>query len=415
MSNLGPFSMGIGDRFARQGRAQLEAFSRALRDGIAVTPVWNKSHREHTITGTRPADVRAEADAAVQALGWTRPYFVDADHIGLGNVDLFLESSDFFTLDVAHCIGRPAAEDDLRAFVARRGALARAWSLPGLGRSLTISAGEIDAAARKFLAGVQEAGRIYRRVAAAKPAGAFAVEVSMDETDVPQTPAELLIILAAIADEGIPAHTIAPKFSGRFNKGVDYAGDVAQFAREFEADLAVTRLAPEAFGLPPGLKLSVHSGSDKFSIYPCMNAALKASGAGLHLKTAGTTWLEELAGLAAAGAQGLALARDIYRGAFGRYDEMCGPYASVVDIRRERLPSPDMVARWSGTDFAAALRHEPSCAAFSTDFRQFMHVSYKVAAEMGARYLGALEAAEAAIAPEVTRNILERHLQPVFG
>ena len=90
----------------------------------------------------------------------------------------------------------------------------------------------------------------------------------MDETDAAQSPAELLIILAAIADEGIPVQTIAPKFSGRFNKGVDYVGEWRQFAREIELDMAAIQHAVATYGLPGNLKLSVHSGSDKFSIYP---------------------------------------------------------------------------------------------------------------------------------------------------
>ena len=98
----------------------------------------------------------------------------------------------------------------------------------------------------------------------------------MDETDRAQSPVELLIILAAIADEGIPVQTIAPKFSGRFNKGVDYVGDVAQFEREFALDIAAIAYAVKQFGLPANLKLSVHSGSDKFSIYPAIHACHQA-------------------------------------------------------------------------------------------------------------------------------------------
>src|SRR5205814_1797651 len=113
-----------------------------------------------------------------------------------------------------------------------------------------------------------------------------------------QTPADLLVILAAIADEGIPVQTIAPKFSGRFNKGVDYSGDLAQFEKEFHADLAVMAFAVKRYGLPGSLKLSVHSGSDKFSIYAPIRRVLARFDTGLHLKTAGTTWLEELIGLA---------------------------------------------------------------------------------------------------------------------
>ena len=90
---------------------------------------------------------------------------------------------------------------------------------------------------------MQEAGKVYRHIAAAKGAGRFVPEVSMDETDQPQTPVELLFILAAIGAERIPVQTIAPKFTGRFNKGVDYVGDVAQFEREFNDDLAVIAYA----------------------------------------------------------------------------------------------------------------------------------------------------------------------------
>ena len=192
----------------------------------------------------------------------------------------------------------------------------------------------IAEAARKFLAAVREAGRIYRRIAEAKSGQPPVIEVSLDETDRPQTPVELLLILAAVAEEGIPAQTIAPRFVGRFNKGVDYVGDVAEFRRQFEEDLAVVAFAVREFQLPGNLKLSVHSGSDKFAIYRPMHEALKKFDAGVHLKTAGTTWLEELIGLATAGGDGLEIAKDVYRGAWRRFDELCAPYASVVDIDR---------------------------------------------------------------------------------
>ncbi len=126
---------------------------------------------------------------------------------------------------------------------------------------------QVTAVANKYLAAVQKAGVIYRYIAERKGSTPFATEVSMDETDSPQTPAELLVILAALADEKIPLQTIAPKFTGRFNKGVDYVGDVAQFEKEFADDLAVIAHAVKQYHLPQNLKLSVHSGSDKFSIY----------------------------------------------------------------------------------------------------------------------------------------------------
>lgn len=414
------FSMGVGDRFAHQGRAQLQAMIRARERGAQVVPVWNKSFREHSIVHSQPADVRSEADAAVRALGWKHGYYVDADHIGLKNVDGFMQAADFFTLDVADFICKPgghaagAGGEEVARFVQKHRALVGRVQVPGIAAPLEADEARVASIARKFLGAVQEAGRIYRRVAETKGAGTFVTEVSMDETDEPQTPVEMLFILAAIADEGIPAQTIAPKFTGRFNKGVDYVGDVKQFAREFDEDLAVIRFAVGAFGLPANLKLSVHSGSDKFSLYPVIAQALRREDAGLHLKTAGTTWLEELIGLAEAGGEGLKIAKQVYRGAFGRYDEMCGPYASVIDIDRARLPFPDEVAGWSSRQYVEALRHDPRCKAFNPNVRQLLHVGYKVAAEMGPVYTDALKQYADVIARNVIENVYDRHLKPLF-
>ena len=236
----------------------------------------------------------------------------------------------------------------------------------------------------------------------------------MDETDIPQTPPELLVILAAIADEGIPAQTIAPKFTGRFNKGVDYVGDPVQFEREFNADIAVVAHAVAEYGLPSNLKLSVHSGSDKFSIYPAIHRAMRTHDAGVHLKTAGTTWLEELIGLAESGPAGLALSKEVNSEAFAHREELCAPYASVVDIDAGRLPAPEMVNGWTGEQYAAALRHDQTNPAYNLHLRQLLHVGYKVAAKMGERYTNMLDEAADSVARNVTANLWERHIRPVF-
>jgi len=411
---LGRYSFGIGDRFGHQGKAQLAAFIEAAGQGLDITPVWNKSNREHSIIGSKPADVRREADEAVAACGWRGPYFVDADHIGLSNVDAFLDASDFFTLDVADFIGRPPGSSDVESFVRKHKDLLGSHRIDGVDEPVAIDRATLKAIASKYLVAVHQAGKIYRHVEAAKGAGNFITEVSMDETDAPQTPVEMLIILAVVANEGIPAETIAPKFSGRFNKGVDYVGDVEQFAREFEQDLAVIRLAVREFGLPQTLKLSVHSGSDKFSIYRPIREAIRKFDAGVHLKTAGTTWLEELIALALAGSEGLAIAKEIYAKALVRIDELCGPYATVIDIDRTRLPAPDEVAKWDSDQFAAALRHDQSCPRYNPNFRQLLHVAYRIAAELGPRFAGALEKHEATIAQQVTANIYERHIKALF-
>ncbi len=411
---LPKYSIGIGDRFAHQGAAQLDALIEARQRGLMIAPVWNKSHREHTIVGSKPGDVRVEVDRAVKARGWTGPYFVDADHIGIKTVDGFLDSSDFFTLDVAELIGAEPSIDELARFVEKRKKYLGRLQIPGIDRGFDISETMIEDAARKYLPAVQQAGRIYRHIEKAKPGDAPVIEVSMDETDRPQTPVELFFILAAVADEGIPAQTVAPRFTGRFNKGVDYVGDVAQFAKEFEQDLAVIAFAVEQFGLSENLKLSVHSGSDKFSIYGPMHRALNRFNAGVHLKTAGTTWLEELIGLAAAGGDGLEIAKEIYKTALSRFDELCAPYASVIDIDPAALPAPETVDSWNGETFASALRHDQSCDAYNHNLRQLLHVGYKVAADMGEQFLDALEKHARVIAKNVTENILQRHIRPLF-
>jgi hypothetical protein len=408
--------MGVGDRFGRQGRAQLEAFRLlAANEGTIVSPIWNKSNREHAIIGTVPETVRAEADAAARDARWTHSYHVDADHISLKNVDLFIASSDFFTLDVADYIGETLSESEIYGFIARHEDLIGTHEIEGLPQPVALTRPRLAEYLRGTLFAVRQAGRLYRHIAEAKGTDDFITEVSMDETPHPQTPDMLLVILAAIAEEGIPAQTIAPKFTGRFNKGVDYVGDPEVFAREFDADVCVVREAVRRFGLPNTLKLSVHSGSDKFSLYPHIARTLKARGAGVHVKTAGTTWLEEVVGLAESGGEGLAVAKEIYRLALPRFDELCGPYATVIDVRLQRLPRLEEAGSWDGGRFAATLKHVPDDTQFNPDFRQFMHVAYKVAAELGARYLDALAACETVVAKHVTGNLYERHLKPIFA
>ncbi|WP_311733143.1 tagaturonate epimerase family protein [Granulicella mallensis] len=411
---LPKFSVGVGDRFAHQAKAQLAACIKAGEFGVEVVPVWNKSNREHMIIGTEPSQTRIAADAAVKELGWTKPYFLDADHINLKTVDRFIAPCDFFTLDVAEEIGKAAKPEDVAAFVQRHPELIGEVTIPHIAEPFKTDAAFVTGVANKFLAAVQDAGRIYRYLVEKKGEGNFVPEVSMDETDFPQTPVELLIILAAIADEKIPIQTIAPKFTGRFNKGVDYVGDVAQFTKEFEEDLAAIAFAIKTYGLPENLKLSVHSGSDKFSIYKAIHEGVKKFNAGVHLKTAGTTWLEELIGLAEAGGTGLDIAKEVYREAYAHSDELRAPYATVIDIDDAKLPKPEVVEGWTSVQFTSALRHDQGNPAYNPSFRQLLHVGFKIAAKMGDRYLNALDANEEVVAKNVTTNLFDRHIRPVF-
>jgi hypothetical protein len=414
MLKIAKYSVGVGDRFAQQAEAQLRACMLAGDKGVEVIPVWNKSNREHMIVGSEPSSVRAAADAAVKKLGWTKSHHVDADHIRLETVDRFVPHSDFFTIDVADSIGKPAAPDGVKAFADRHPELAGRIDVPGVDGGINSSRAEVERIANKFLFAVQEAAAIYRHIARVKGGDKFITEVSMDETDSPQTPVELLVILVALADEKVPIQTVAPKFTGRFNKGVDYVGNVAQFEKEFNDDLAVIRFAVQKYGLPDTLKLSVHSGSDKFSIYGPIHQAIKRHDAGLHLKTAGTTWLEEIIGLAEAGGEGLALAKDIYAHALAHIDELCAPYATVIDIDRAKLPSVQIIADWDATQFASAVRHDQKCPEFNPHVRQLLHVGFKVAAKKGETYLDLVRHCEETIARNVTGNLYDRHFKPAF-
>lgn len=411
---LDKFSMGIGDRFARQGRAQLMAFIKARDMGARVVPIWNKSHREHTALNTSPKDVLVEAQDAVKVLNWQDPYFVDADHVGLHNVDLFTDFSNFFTLEVADFIGKPATKKDVDHFLSKNKKYIGKLVIPGIDDKFATTKEDVKKIATTYLLAAKEAGKIYRRIESVKGKDNFITEVSMDETSLPQKPLEIFFILSALAMEGVPVQTIAPKFSGHFHKGVDYTGNVSKFAKEFNQILAIIKYAKEEFSLPSNLKLSIHSGSDKFSLYPAIRKVLEKHDAGLHLKTAGTTWLEEVAGLALAKGQGLRIAKKIYQIAYSRFDELCKPYSKAIDIKKSKLPDPQDVEKWNSEIFYHTIRHDPENDHYDSQFRQMMHVGYKVAGELGDEYLNALKEYEEIISVNVTENIYEKHLKPLF-
>ena len=377
---ISKYSFGIGDRFAHEGVNQLKALIKAEEKfGVHFTPVWNKSNREHTIIGPEPMSTRQEADEAVRALGYKDAYFCDADHINMGNVDKFIDACDFFTIDVADYIGKTGSLEE------------------------------------RYLPAVKEAGKIYRHIAEKKGADNFVTEVSMDEVPVAQKPEEIKYILTELAKEKVPLQTFAPKFTGRFNKGVDYEGDLAQFEKEFEEDIKVIQWAVKKLGLPANLKLSIHSGSDKFSIYPIMGKLIRKYDVGIHVKTAGTTWLEEIIGLSLADPAALTLAKKIYRIALTRMDELTVPYATVIDVDKAKLPAPEVVDTWDADTFAKTLRHDENEPKYNPSFRQLIHVSFKVAAELKDEYIPALERSADIIGREIEANIGERHVKLLFA
>ena len=414
MKTLGKYSFGLGDRFGHQGSAQLKAIIAASEKNIDITPVWNKSNREHTTIGTQPVDVRIEADSVTKNAGFNKPYFVDADHINLDTVDRFIECSDFFTIDVASYIGKKSDEEDILKFLSGVEKYTGELKIAGTKLSFKTSISQIRQIAEKYLFSSIRARVIYRKIEKVKGKGNFVTEISMDEVTQPQTPVELFFILKMLAYENIPVQTIAPKFSGRFNKGVDYVGDPLLFAREFESDLLVIDFAVKEFGLPKNLKLSIHSGSDKFAIYPHICSIIKKYDKGIHLKTAGTTWLEEVIGLAESGGEALDFVKEIYIKSLEKIEELCSPYADVIEIKVSSLPSKFEVSDWNSNKFSDTLKHIPGNSDYNPNMRQLMHIAYKLAALQMKDFIRLLEANEQTVSNCVYENIYNRHICRLF-
>ncbi len=408
------YSFGIGDRFSKEGDAQLKAIRQMNDLGIEVIPVWNKSYREHKIVKTTQAGVLREAKNAVAKAGWSKSFFVDADHIGMETVDEFIEYSNFFTIDVAHFLSQPADQGNKKEFIKRQSKYLGKLEIPGIERKFEISKEFLSQTADTYLMAIHKVATIYNHIAEKKGKENFVAEVSMDETEHAQSPIDLFFILAELKHLGVELQTIAPKFTGLFAKGIDYIGDVVQFAREFEQDVAVAKYVIEELGLPRSLKLSVHSGSDKFSIYQAIKTAVREYDAGIHVKTAGTTWLEEVIGLAEAGGKGLEIAKKIYTRSLERFDELVAPYVTVLKIKQDNLPATNKVSLWDSEQFVNALMHDQSCKTYNPDFRQLIHVGYKVAVEMGEEFTLALDEYRQVIEEQVRYNLLERHLKPIF-
>jgi len=277
-----------------------------------------------------------------------------------------------------------------------------------------ITESQVRDIAEKYLFAAIKAKNIFRKIEKAKGKDNFITEVSMDEVPHPQSPVELFFILKMLASQNIPVQTIAPKFSGRFNKGVDYVGDSKKFAEEFESDLMVIDFAIKEFGLPENLKMSIHSGSDKFAIYPCIGSIIKKHNKGIHLKTAGTTWLEEIIGLAESGGEALNFVKGIYTDSLDKIDELCAPYADVIDIDISSLPLKHEVVNWDSKKFASSLRHVKGNRDYNPNMRQLIHVAYKLAAHQMEKYYHLLDLNEKTISQCVYENVYNRHICRLF-
>jgi tagaturonate epimerase len=290
-------SFGFGDRLGLATPGHIAA----VKD-IGLAPIFaQQSIRENTRTGRTPQGVMDDAKRAVEAAGWDAPWGADADHLKtVDDLPPFVEAGyTMFTVDPGAHVDNAADADPVS--VLQEKTKGQNWDelsalyLAGNGdnpeRTGAGGFGAFDSesllrALVKYGRAISHTVGMYRRLSELKDA--FDFEISVDETDAPTTPLEHYFIANELTRAGVKFTSLAPRFIGRFEKGVDYIGDLATLDAEMAKHAAVTA----HFGT---YKLSLHSGSDKFSVYPLI---VKHWGSRLHVKTAGTSYLEGLRALA---------------------------------------------------------------------------------------------------------------------
>lgn len=283
--NLSP-SFGFGDRLGLATPGHIAAVR-----GTKLAPIFaQQSVRENARTGRTPQQVMDDAKRAVDAAGWDAPWGADADHLKtVDDIPPFVEAGyTFYTIDPGEHVDN-AADSDPVATLQQKVAAMNWDELSALylndNANQTWGAFETETllrAAVKYGAAIQHASTMFNCLSELKDS--FDFEVSVDETDSPTTPLEHYFIANELTRRGVRFCSLAPRFIGRFEKGVDYIGDLDALDAELAKHAAVTA----HFGT---YKLSLHSGSDKFSVYPLI---ANHWGDRIHVKTAGTSYLEAL-------------------------------------------------------------------------------------------------------------------------
>ncbi len=394
-------SAGCGDRLGLATPGHV----RAMRRAENIAPILaQQSMRENARTGRTPQQVMDEAVWGMFEEGWRDSWGADADHLkSLEHIDLCAAAGyTFFTIDPGDHVDNEAHTAPLAALNAKLEALP--WAdlkdtLTGLRQryldkqfkvenfDLTFDEITLARAAAKYGRAIVHTARMYRRLT--EKSDDFELEMSVDETETPTSVEEHYFIASELKRLGVRWVSLAPRYVGRFEKGVDYIGDLAQFEAELVKHAAIARV------LGP-YKLSIHSGSDKFSIYPIIARLAKGL---VHLKTAGTSYLEALRAIAQADP---ALFREIFTFAREHYETDRATYH--VSAQLDKVPAP---AKLANADLPGLLDQ--------FDARQVLHVTFgSVLERFGPRMMAALRANE-----ETHYDMLEkhfwRHLAPFVG
>jgi hypothetical protein len=418
-------SAGMGDRLGLATPGHVRA-ARAV--GGQIAPIFaQQSIREMTRTGRTPQQVMDDATWGIFQEGWQAGVGADADHLKTpADIDACLAAGyTFFTIDPgAHVEDRAetAGLDGLRLLAGELPASVRPRASGLLNRtfdveclSLHFDEATLLKAAVKYGRAVAHVAEMYAHLIAAAGGRAVELEVSVDETGQPTSHAEHVYLASELKRLGVQWISLAPRYVGRFEKGVDYIGDPSmnshrpgvpkgrfavlpggQALAAFEADLAGHAAIARRFG---PYKLSLHSGSDKFSIYP---AAARQTRGLVHLKTAGTSYLEALRTI---GALDPELLREIYTFARLHYETDRASYH--VSAEPGRAPLPESVTDWPGL-------------LDGFDAREILHVTFgsvlterdgRGALRFYDRLVGLLRASPETYAANLERHFI-RHLQP---
>ena len=353
----GGTSAGLGDRLGLATPGHVRAVK-----GTGITPAFaQQSIREMTRTRRTPQDVMDDAAWGVLVAGWREPWGADADHLKTTeDVDRCAEAGFvMYTIDPGDHVDDAAADDSAEALQVKLGSLpwaelettledCRARHVKG-----EVTEEDFARAVAKYGKAVAHTVKMARYIKKTLSPRPFEIEVSVDETATPTTPFEHRFVVSELGRLGVEPASVAIRFVGEFEKGVDYKGDLDVFRSETEKHAAIAR----SLG---GYKLSIHSGSDKFSVYPIITDAVEAAGGAVHLKTAGTSYLEALRALAEVDIE---LFREIAAVACSRYEEDRATYH--VSGEASDVPEPGSIT----TETAQGLLDHDGA-------RQVFHVTY---------------------------------------
>jgi tagaturonate epimerase len=395
-------SVGLGDRLGLATAGHVRALRGA---GAGLAPIFaQQSVRELDRTNGTPDQVLDAAMWGIFAEGWREPFGADADHLkSAEHVDRFLRCGyTLYTIDPGDYVRDEAQSADVTRLREAFDALPwerlrdtpremlgrhadRPLALPD--RSLTPAPEDVLRAAAKYGEAIAHVSELFEHLRERAPSGAFEVEISLDETATPTTHFQHAFVARELHRLGVSWVSLAPRYVGDFEKGIDYIGDVHAFADDFAAHAQIA----EALGR---YKLSVHSGSDKFSIYPLVAALAPGR---VHLKTSGTSYLEALRVIAL---HEPALLRRIYALALTRFAEDRESYHLSIDFAR--LPGPDELR---DAELPALLG--------DNDSRQLLHVTFGsvLGGELGDELRERLAPLAEQYAAALERH-LGRHLRP---